>query len=77
MVSTHKDIGKEKRKLHDVDESKSVSTRNLIPFKRQATKADVDRFVNRVKGKKEEKVEEAQPKRGRPRKESKDAVSKE
>ena len=90
MVSTHEDIGKERRKLFDKDQKKVISTRNLIPTKREVNKNDIARMAAAASGKVQEEIKKAElspveknggviepekPKRGRPRKENKDAVS--
>ena len=45
-VSTHKDIdgiGRGKS-IEDVDQVKTISTRNVIPFRREVAKRDINKF---------------------------------
>jgi hypothetical protein len=58
-----KEMKKQEEPIKMEDPMKTCMTRTIVPVKREVEKRDIDRFVNRVKGIKEEKKDKQKTKK--------------
>ena len=56
VVSTHNDINKDAKTIIEVDDKKTISTRNIVPYGRSVEKKDIDNFLKKVEVKDERSV---------------------